>query len=281
MLHGNTYRWRALAALTVVVMLVALMAVLVGAQPTQAQGQVESMSNFRVLPPSSNPYGLSYSQWSVKWWQWAIGTPYSKSPLNSNLKPAAPCGTDQSGPVFFLGGALGPGDNVHRDCAVPLGKALLMPIINVEWDEEGVTTPLTVVQLGQTAKSITDHTTDRSITVDGVPIPDNQIYRIPSPVFFTYTMSATDNLYNLKCTGTLNPKCRDSNGPVNFPGLICAFGKCTAIAMGDGYYVMLAPLTAGDHVIHFHGRFTTEFDGVQDITYHLCVGKTTCNPIPS
>ncbi|MFN8483552.1 MAG: hypothetical protein U0768_10975 [Anaerolineae bacterium] len=277
MLHGNTNRWRLLAALAVVVVLVALMAGLIGAQPAQAQGKTAA----RVLPPSSNPYGLSYGQWSVKWWQWAIGTKYSKSPLNTNLSTPAPCGTDQSGPVFFLGGALGgPGEGVHRDCAVPLGKALLIPIVNVEWDEEAMAPPASIVQLGQIAKSIADHTTDRSMSVDGVPIPDAQIYRTPSPVFF-YTMWATDNLYNLRCIGSLSPKCTDSSGPVSFPGLVCLGGKCTAVSVADGYYVMLAPLTAGDHIIHFHGRFTTEFEMTMDIAYHLCVGATTCRPIPS
>ena len=115
----------------------------IGAQPAQAQGKTAA----RVLPPSSNPYGLSYGQWSVKWWQWAIGTKYSKSPLNTTLSTPAPCGPDQSGPVFFLGGALGgPGEGVHRDCAVPLGKALLIPIVNVEWEEEAMAPPASIVQ---------------------------------------------------------------------------------------------------------------------------------------
>jgi hypothetical protein len=28
-----------------------------------------------VFEPQSHPYGLSYSQWAVRWSQWAFGTP--------------------------------------------------------------------------------------------------------------------------------------------------------------------------------------------------------------
>jgi hypothetical protein len=52
----------------------------------------------------------------------------------------------------------------------------------------------------------------------------------------------------------------------------------TADSVGDGVYLMLAPLSSGQHDIHFSGEavFTTAEDGFDftfqlDITYHVTV----------
>ena len=39
-------------------------------------------------------------------------------------------------------------------------------------------------------------------------------------------------------------------------------------AVDDGYYVMVAPLSIGDHTIHFHG---TAGPYVRDVTYNITV----------
>jgi hypothetical protein len=38
--------------------------------------------------------------------------------------------------------------------------------------------------------------------------------------------------------------------------------------VGDGFYVMVAPLSTGSHAIHFHG---TENGFTQDVTYNITV----------
>lgn len=56
----------------------------------------------RVLPPRSRPFGLTYAQWSEKWWQWALSIPADENPL---LDPTGEnCGTGQSRRVWFLAG---------------------------------------------------------------------------------------------------------------------------------------------------------------------------------
>jgi hypothetical protein len=40
--------------------------------------------------------------------------------------------------------------------------------------------------------------------------------------------------------------------------------------VADGFYLMLAPLRTGSHVIHFHGSFPA-FAFTLDITYNLRV----------
>ena len=34
-----------------------------------------------IFPPGSKPYGLTYGQWSVKWFQWAFSIPKDKNPI--------------------------------------------------------------------------------------------------------------------------------------------------------------------------------------------------------
>ena len=34
-----------------------------------------------VFPIKSKPYGLTYGEWSAKWWQWAISIPTAESPM--------------------------------------------------------------------------------------------------------------------------------------------------------------------------------------------------------
>ena len=56
-----------------------------------------------VAPVQSNPYGLSYSDWSAVWWQWAFSLPSGPGAL---LFGGADCSTGQFGPVWFLPGAV-------------------------------------------------------------------------------------------------------------------------------------------------------------------------------
>jgi hypothetical protein len=41
-------------------------------------------SNISVFPPGSKPYGLTYGQWSIKWFQWALSIPNDKNPINDD-----------------------------------------------------------------------------------------------------------------------------------------------------------------------------------------------------
>src|SRR5437588_12909771 len=79
-----------------------------------------------VAPPESLPGGLSYPQWSAKWWQWEWSTPFAINPVFDTT--GIDCGVNQSGPVWFLAGTSG--FNATRNCIVPAGKMIFFPIIN-------------------------------------------------------------------------------------------------------------------------------------------------------
>ncbi|HWZ68898.1 MAG TPA: hypothetical protein VNW89_13800, partial [Stellaceae bacterium] len=47
-------------------------------------------------------------------------------------------------------------------------------------------------------------------------------------------------------------------------------------AVDDGYYVLLAPLSRGNHTIHFQAESHSSFgDFTQNITYNLTVEKVS------
>ena len=82
--------------------------------------------------PRDTPYGLTYGQWTVKWWQWALSIPKKNNPLLDDIGCFADVG--QNGPVWFIAGTLGENKLPRRACTIPSSKAVLFPVINYETD---------------------------------------------------------------------------------------------------------------------------------------------------
>src|SRR6266581_6446969 len=71
-----------------------------------------------VLAINGQVGGLTYGQWSAKWWQWAfLQTTFDNCP-------------NESGPVWFLAAP------THTDCTVPPQTNIMFPTFNVEWSVE-------------------------------------------------------------------------------------------------------------------------------------------------
>jgi hypothetical protein len=155
----------------------------------------------------------------------------------------------QLGPVWFLTGVINVSGTAERDCTVPAGKALFFPILNVEC--------ATLEDNGSTEAELRDCTTSFmalatgvAAEIDGVPIQNVQDYRASSPLF-TY-------------------------GPLPGNNVLQLFGfdapaGATSLSVADGFYLMLAPLSVGQHSIRFTGTFGDPFNFTLDITYYLTV----------
>jgi hypothetical protein len=164
-----------------------------------------------VFAPQSYPYGLSYSQWAVRWSQWAFGTP---TPQNALADPAN-CNVNQRGPVFMLPAATGPG--VVATCTVPAGEPMLLaPAGSLYTPGDGLNT---YPQLLAAAKAEVDGLTGVSASLDGTSLP-TQPFRTASP-FVLFLPS--NNILGM------------SGGPTR--------------AAIDGYFLMLRALPPGTHVI--------------------------------
>lgn len=172
-----------------------------------------------VFPPDSKPYGLTYGEWTAKWWQWAYLMPEADNPMVDNT--GKNCANNQTGPVWFLAGTAG--GAVTRECTIPSGSAILVPIINVVCDSAVDPSLDTEAKLRECAKADQDTVTAKEITVDGINIVNLDSYRLQSPVFnLTY--------------------------PENN---IAGVAPQTAKAVSDGFWLLLEPLSPGSHEIHF------------------------------
>lgn len=177
----------------------------------------------KVLPRKSQPYGMTYGEWSAAWWKWAMELPATGHPFNDD--PAFNVAAGQSGPVWFIAGVFG---TVTRTVTIPSGTALFVGLANAEAsDLEGL--GATEAERRATAEFLADHivTTSLTCTIDGGSVSNLSSYRASSPEFaFT---APTPWIF----------------GATGGPG----------VSVADGYYVMLAPLSIGTHTIRFTGAF--------------------------
>jgi hypothetical protein len=199
--------------------------------------RAESNPNPGVHPPGSKPYGVSYSGWAADWAEWGLSIPTAENPF---LDPDGRfCQVDQLPPVFFLGNNFG-GATV-RHCNVPPGQSILFSpagslcVLHIDADTEE--------ECRAGIEEVLQLITNVAADVDGQPLQDLQSYRVMSGLF-SLTLPP-DNIFGLP------------------PGQYQA--------VSGGYFVMHTPLSAGQHVIHFHDE-VPEFGAIFDVTYLLTVG---------
>jgi hypothetical protein len=177
------------------------------------------VSTFR---PDEKPFGLTYGQWTAKWWQWALSIPSTNNPISDETGEHA--STNQNGPVWFLAGTFGENKIPNRRCEIPYGKAVLFPVINYEANY------LQDPQLNCNSELI------RHVTEDINDIT---------------TLIARFDGNNVGI-------CRVQSDPSTFPLIIHTENSLGVsgghtIAAADGYWVFLRPMPTGKHDIYFHG----------------------------
>jgi hypothetical protein len=187
------------------------------------------------------------SHLATRWWQWIFETPASENPLTDPTGQFA--AVNQSGRVWFLAGNVG-GTTV-RTITVPSGKALFFPIVNVFDVEDAIIAGgvklFLVPQPVQVAQAFVSNViasaTDLSCEVDGSPVPITAANLEQSTPFSLRLPD--DNILGVPAG-------------VYFP------------AVDSGYYVLLPPLSAGQHTIHWAGSLTF-FSLSLDVTYNITV----------
>lgn len=228
-----------------------------------------------ILPPNSRPGGLTYGEWNAKWWQWAYSMPVNAHPLFDT----ADCSQGQSGNVWFLGSTFATEKNepngdvsatANRQCIIPPGKMLFIPIANVEGSVAEGNGP-TEAELRDYANGIMDHAIELSAEIDGRPVKNLETYKAspykaPSPLF-TFGPLPDNNVLQYLYPADEYPDMQDSIKE-----------GATSDSVANGICLMLAPFSVGKHTIHFKGtfKFTQEPDGFdlvfkQDVNYHITV----------
>ncbi len=173
---------------------------------------------------------------SVKWWQWLFSIPPKTNPILDDN----PCNVKQSGSFFYLVGTFG--GTADRNCTIPKNKAIFFPIINIvaTFDKNDPNFN-TLDKVRKAASDFINGATDLKVSVDGISIKNIANLRAQSPAFKLKVPA--DNI----------------GGPPD-----------TYIAVSDGFWVALKPLSVGEHTIHFAGNIPDSNFNI-DVTYHITV----------
>jgi hypothetical protein len=204
--------------------------------------------------------GKTYGEWSARWWQWAYDNGF---PTGTEAFGSGPvdCSAGQSGAVWFLGGSTG--GAVSRQCQIKSGKYLFFPLVNIAlFNPDPICGP----------DNTCDVTEKRSITsgiLDGAqPGADLNNDGMPDP---TYACRLRADVDGIQAIFVDYPTVRTQSPPFALQG--------DPETVSDGYWVMLPPLSRGEHEIHFTGALcnlsapptANPFFAV-DVTYSVTVG---------
>jgi hypothetical protein len=224
--------------------LVALVAVLLlgtGVATTAA-----AAPNSIVIPPQKQNYG----QLGMLWWKWVLSIPATQNPL---LTTGADCAVGQNGGRWFLAGT--PGGTVTRSCTLPAGKKIFFPIISTENDypcPPGFPQPAPGQSLKDFLTEGAVNTIDQAVnlqaSLDGAKIPILPSYR-----------------------GTSNMSSFSGDPSLTAPFDPCITGSQQK-AVSDGYWLLLAPLSPGQHTLQFGGALAVNPPmTLEGATYNLIV----------
>ena len=227
----------------------------------------------RVYPPHFDVAGNSMQEWAAEWWKLVFETQvHTGSQItHPNLdETGANAAQGDVGDVFFLFGTFAPGEFTRTNVTIPAGKPILVPILPMEFSNYDTPDPnfnfpgnYSAAELAGFADASADSVRSRGevfLSVDGVAVQGVVAHKESSPV--TYTLPATDNLlqfFGLPFSGPVDP------------------------AAVDGYYVMLQPLSPGEHTIEFGGSIPTNpfpllSDFTAEITYQITVSGSNAAP---
>jgi len=182
-------------------------------------------STLKYFTQNDKPYGLTYGQWTVKWWQWIWSIPDSKSPLRDNTGKNADINQPEKD-VWFLVGTWATEEMLTiptRKITIPSGRSILFPIINCEANS------IEYPDL-KTDEDIVNHVVNdentivlKEVYINNIRIP---IQRIRSdPILFPLKIPQRNNKEEY-----LETK-----------------------ASADGYWLFLKPLPEGRYNINFKG----------------------------
>jgi hypothetical protein len=209
-----------------------------------------------VVEPHGTVAGHTLEDYSAQRWQYATSIPTPDNPLFDDTGAKAHGG--QSGPVFFLVGKFstdfvpgGPPVSATRNITVTDDKFLFFPVLNTIDAGDPVDTERQI-----NADTVAAYT-ETHASVDGVAIADLSDHREISPLF-SIDLPA-ENVFGVAGGGHFDD------------------------AAADGIYLMLEPLSLGQHVINFggsQGKPTTTF--ALDVTYNVnVVSATAAIPLPA
>jgi hypothetical protein len=185
--------------------------------------------------------GKTIGEWSASQWQWAVSFDTTMdNPFTDTT--GAHAGLNQSGPVFYLAGTTGGSET--RSFSVPAGLHILVPLLVAEiaereLDPDPALPNPTPAEIRTEVNDLADLIDELHATIDGVPVPDLFSHREDSPDFSMN--AAPNNIVGL---------------PVGDSG----------VAVADGYWLMLEPMSIGETIVLNYGGGIDQFDFFVNVT---------------
>ena len=204
-------------------------------------------NSLNVFPPGGKPYGLDYSEHIQNFWKWMLAIPANDSPFND--ASGEKCSTNQTNTnssVFYL--SPNDGGVSERTCKVPVGKGLLIPVMQVEISDKEMPGG-SVEELSKSAKEDQDKVNSLYLKID------DKEYKY-------------DNL----------TKYRTHTEPfeATFPnqGIFGVTQGGISKVVADGWYLITEPIAKGNHTIHFKSSLSSDPTSEEppygtDVTYHI------------
>ena len=205
-------------------------------------------NSVNIFPPGSKPYGLTFAEHEKNFWKWILEIPANESPLND--RTGEKCATGQSNTnssIFYL--SMNNGGISERTCKVPVGKGLLIPVMQVEWSDKEAP-GASVEELHKSAKKDQDSV--------------NSLY-----------LKIGDKEYKYK--DLIKYRTQTDVFEVVFPdnGIFGVIEGGISKVVADGFYIITEPLIKGNYSIHFKSSLIcldpgcAEPNFAQDIKYNI------------
>ena len=205
-------------------------------------------NSVNIFPPGSKPYGLTFAEHQKNFWKWILEIPANESPVND--RTGEKCANGQSNTnssVFYL--SMNNGGISERICKVPVGKGLLIPVMQVEWSDKEAP-GASVEELHKSAKKDQDSV--------------NSLY-----------LKIGDKEYKYK--DLIKYRTQTDVFEVVFPdnGIFGVIEGGVSKVVADGFYIITEPLTKGNYSVHFKSSLICPDPGcaepnfAQDIKYNI------------
>jgi hypothetical protein len=198
---------------------------------------------------------------SGAWWVWAFEHAFPQDGEGD-----VDCAVGQSGGTWFLAGTGGGAD--ERNCTIPVGKRLFLPLVNQTiFFEEGIDPDVFDLSL-ESKRIFLDSRIGGGSSSDDPAVADlYDFLNLFFPFFSTVACDLHATLDGERLIFTTSIV-RTQSGTVTIRG--------DEEALADGFHVLLRPLRAGLHVLEFGGAFC-DAENLEDrafettVIYHLNV----------
>ena len=217
----------------------------------QQQQQQQTVNSVKIFPPDAKPFGLSYEEHAKNYWKWVLSLPTDIGPFQD--KTGEKCANGQinsNSSVFYLSG--GGGGSHDRQCKVPAGKGVLIPVIHVEFSEKEVPNA-SPEELSRLAKIDQDHVTSLVLEINGKKIFDEKYQ---------------NGIANEKNSIAKQYRTHTGVFDVVFPeNAMYGVSAGPSKVVADGFYIITEPLKKGVYDIVYKGSIFCDIAECLDITF--------------